>query len=163
MPSRRTVLAAAGTTAAATTAGCSLVSRGSAGYVQLKSINGVRETSDGRAEESVVRVSLSSPAGEGPPELLYLADRWADRFETPRRPVVSDALAADLDVAYDTVRYVVGVCCPAWADDGEDVGCYNVATTRTNFDRVQVHDRVRASSDGTYLTIHEVDGEWEFE
>jgi hypothetical protein len=38
----------------------------------------------------------------------------------------------------------------------------NVATTRTNFNRVQVHSRVTASSDGTYLTIHSVDWVWEF-
>jgi hypothetical protein len=27
---------------------------------------------------------------------------------------------------------------------------------------VQVHERVRASSDGTSLTIHSVDGDWAF-
>jgi hypothetical protein len=162
MPSRRRLLAAVGTAATAATAGCSVLDRGVDGYVQLKSIGGLVETDGTRREEDVVRVSLSSPPGGGPPSLDHLADRWADRFEQPRYPTVSDALATDLEAAYDEVRYVVGVCAPAWADEGERIGCYNVATTRANFDRTQVHDRVRAASDGTYLTIYEVDGDWSF-
>ena len=61
------------------------------------------------------------------------------------------------------MRYVVGVTSPGVADEGESVGSYNVSTTRETFDRVQVADRVRASSDGTYLTLHAVDGRWTFE
>ncbi len=39
---------------------------------------------------------------------------------------------------------------------------YNVATTRANFDRTQVHDRVRAASDRTYLRIYKIEGDWSF-
>ncbi|WP_255151364.1 hypothetical protein [Halorarius halobius] len=162
MPSRRTLLWTVGTASLAATAGCSALDRGVPGYVQLKSIEGVRTDDGTRHGESILRVTLSSPPG-GRPELSHVNDEWVDRFETPHTPTVSDALAADLSAAFDEVRYVVGVCSPKWADDGEPIGCYNVNTTRKTFDRAQVHDRVRASSDGTYLTVHAVDGEWNFE
>lgn len=136
---------------------------GAEGYVQLKSIEG-RYSEDGtRAEESVIRVTLSSPPGADSPELTFLDDEWADRFDAPREPVVPDALHDDLSRVYEKVRYVVGVCSPSWATTGESAGCYNVATTRENFNDVQVHDRVTASSDGTSLTIHSTDGTWTFD
>jgi len=77
-------------------------------------------------------------------------------------PVVSDAVHRQLTGRFDMVRYVVGTTSPAWAENGESLGSFNMATTRANFNRVQVHDRVTASSDGSYLTIHSVDGIWEF-
>lgn len=163
MVSRRTLLHAGSVAASGVLAGCSVPGLGVSGYVQLKSI-GARAQRDGRqVERSILRVTLSSPPGAEPPELTYLHDEWADRFDTPREPVVSDAFHDELIQAYDTVRYVVGVCSPAWAGNRESVGCYNVSTTRANFNRVQVHNRVRASSDGTYLSIHSVDGTWTFE
>lgn len=164
MPSRRNLLRTASGATCGLLAGCPSLDRGDEGYVQLKSIQ-VRYSEDGRrVDESILRVTLSSPPGAEQPELNELDGEWADRFETPHEPVVPDVLHADLSRAYETVRYVVGVCCPAWADDEEEsVGCYNVATTRENFNRVQVHDRVRASSNGTYLTIHSREGTWSFE
>lgn len=162
MPSRRALLRTGGAVVGTALAGCGSL-RGVEGYVQLKSIQG-RATEDGRQfEESVLRVTLSSPPGEKPPEVTFFKDTWRDQFETPRRPTVSKSLHDDLRREYDTVRYVVGVCSPAWADDDESEGCYNVATTRENFNAVQVHDRVRVSSNGTYLTIHSVDGQWTFD
>lgn len=163
MPSKRQLLAASGTLFAAGFAGCSLYDRGTDGYVQLKSVQ-ARETDGTRqTERSLIRVTLSSPPGAGRPELTYLDDEWGERFDTPRTPVVTDALHAELTRAFETIRYIVGVCTPAWADDGESTGCYNVSTTRENFNRVQVHDQVTASSDGTSLVIHSVDGTWGFE
>jgi hypothetical protein len=162
MPSRRTLLRSATAAAGGLLAGCASLTRPVDGYVQLKSITGVTSDDGTRVEETVVRVTLSSPPGAGPPELSHVDRGWADRFETPREPVVSDGLHEDLNRSYDTVRYVVGVCSPAWSGDEEPVGCYNVATTRENFDAVQVHDRVSVSSDGTYLSIHSVEGTWAF-
>ena len=162
MPSRRALLHATSVAAAGLLAGCGALQRGVDGYVQLKSIAG-RYTEDGtRYEESLLRVGLSSPPG-GSPDVRRRSDEWADRFDDPAEPTVGEPLHADLRQAYEEVRYVVGVCSSEWSDDGESVGCYNVATTRENFNRVQVHDRVRASSDGTSLSIHSVDGTWEFE
>lgn len=163
MPSRRELLVATGTVASGALAGCTLLERGVPGYVQLKSIQGRYRTNGRQHEESVLRVTLSSPPGERPPEVAFLDGEWESRFEEQREPVVSNSLHADLQQSYETVRYVVGVCSREWADEGEESGCFNVATTRENFNRVQVHDRVRASSDGTFLTIHSVEGKWSFE
>lgn len=162
MPSRRSLIQTASVVAGGAFAGCTSLSPGVDGYVQLKSVQGRYSKNGQRSEESIIRVTLSSPSGAGPPELTFLSDEWKDRFDTPHEPMVSDGLHADLSQAYDSVRYVVGVCSPEWANDEESEGCYNVATTRENFNRVQVHDRVRASSDGTYLSIHSVDGQWTF-
>ena len=163
MPSRRDLLVTTGTVAGGALAGCTLFERGVPGYVQLKSVNG-RDRSDGRRyEESILRVGLSSPPGEGPPEVRFARDEWASRFDDVQEPVVTDTLHTDLQRAYESIRYVVGVCSPEWADDNERSGCFNVATSRENFNRVQVHDRVRASSDGMSLSIHSVDGQWTVE
>jgi hypothetical protein len=166
MVSRRPLLrgiAATGTAGLAGLAGCSAFAPGVEGYVQLKSIAGVTDEDGTRSEEVVLRVSLASPPGDGPPRLGQRREEWVARFENPREPVVSDALHDDLGRTYDDVRYVVGVCSPEWADDDESIGCFNVATTRENYNRVQVHQAVRASSDGTSLTIHAVDGQWTFD
>lgn len=163
MPSRRSVLAGLGVATTGGLGGCSVLAAGDPGYVQLKAIHGIDVVEGVRHDSAVLEVELSSPAGSGPPELAVVDDRWADRFESPRTPTVSESLAHDLGRAFDDVRYIVGVCCPAWADPDEDVGCFNVATTRETLNGAQVHDRVRASSDGDVLTIHAVEGEWEFE
>jgi len=162
MPSRRSILRAASAAAGGALAGCTALRRGVEGYVQLKSVAGQDSENGRQHEESVLRVALSSPPGAGEPEVTFRSEEWTDCFDAPHEPVVSDALHEKLSRAYDRVRYVVGVCSPAWADDGEPIGCYNVATSRENFNRVQVHDRVRVSSDGTSLSVHSVDGEWTF-
>jgi len=162
VPSRRQVLAGGITLCATGLAGCSLIDRGD-GYVQLKSVQAWENEGTQQTERSIIRVTLSSPPGAESPELTRLDDKRANRFDTPHTPVVTDALHEDLTRAYGTIRYVVGVCSPAWGDEGESVGCYNVSTTRENFNRVQVHDKVTASSDGSYLSIHSVDGSWTFE
>lgn len=162
MPSRRQILAVGSTICAAGLAGCSLLDRGKDGYVQLKSVQTWETDGSQQIERAIIRVTLSTPPGEDTPKLTHLDDEWADRFDTPRTPVVSDTLHEDLTRAYDTIKYVVGVCSPAWADDEKSVGCYNISTTRENFNRVQVHDQVTASSDGTHLTIHSVDESWDF-
>lgn len=163
MPSRRQFLAGGSTLYVTGLAGCSLFDQGKDEYVQLKSVEAREPDGTQQTERAIIRVTLSTPPGEDPPELSHLDEEWADRFDTPRTPIVTDALHEDLTRAYDTIRYVVGICSQSWADDGESVGCYNVSTTRENFNRVQVHDQVTASSDGTSLTIHSVDGSWTFE
>lgn len=163
MPSRRTLLRSAGVAAAGALAGCNALRPGAEGYVQLKSIEGRYEEDGVRKGDRVLDVELSSPPGEKPPELDGPTEEWERYFETPREPTVSGTLHDELRRSYEEVRYVVGVCTPKWAGDDEDVGCYNVATTRETFNRAQVHDRVRASSDGSSLTIHSVDGRWPFD
>lgn len=160
MPSRRTLLRTVSLAAGGAFAGCSSLRPSVSGYVQLKSI----EARDGTGGfESILRVMLSSPPGASQPELTHHHDEWIDRFETPHDPVVSDTLHDDLTHAYDTVKYVIGVCSPSWGDSAESVGCRNDSTSREAFNRVQVHDRVRASIDGPTLSIHSVDGSWTFE
>ncbi|ELZ96943.1 hypothetical protein C440_04178 [Haloferax mucosum ATCC BAA-1512] len=161
MPSRRTVLGAVGVGLASGVAGCLSGSQRVSGYIQYKSIAGVIERSNRRREESIISVDASYEPSESPPD-VSLDDEWADYFPAPRMPVVPESLDADLRNEFDSVRYVVGVTSPEWADEGESVGSFNVATSRENFNRVQVHTEVTASSDGTYLTIHSVDGLWEF-
>ena len=162
MPSRRTLLSGVGTGAIVSLAGCLNSEERVDAYIQFKSITGVIEEGTGREEVSVITVDASyDPNGE-PPGLVHLNDDWANQFPVPRMPVVSDELHKQLTERFDTVRYVVGTTSPEWAEDGESLGSFNVATTRMNFNRVQVHSRVTASSDGTYLTIHSVDGIWEF-
>jgi len=165
VPSRRALLRAATGGAAgavAGLAGCLGPDRVS-GYVQLKAVVGVVVEDGVRADRTVLRVSLGSPPGGAPPDVDFRMDRWADAFASPRRPVVGPELADRLRRAYEQVRYVVGVCSPAWADDGEPVGCVNADVAREAFDRVQVHDEVTASWDGSTLRIHDVDGTWTFE
>jgi hypothetical protein len=162
MPSRRTLLSAVGTGAVVSLAGCLNSKERVDAYIQFKSITGVIEEGTNREEISIIEVDASyEPNGE-PPDLVQLNDEWAGRFPVPRTPVVSDALHRQLADRFDTVRYVVGTTSPEWAENGELLGSFNVATTRANFNRVQVHNRVTASSDGTSLTIHSVDGIWEF-
>ena len=161
MPSRRTLLRSL-SVAAGSLAGCSTLDRGVNGYVQLKSIE-ARGGTDNRSFETIIRVMLSSPPGKSQPEVTHFNDEWVYWFETPHEPVVSDGLSEDLSQAYTTVKYVIGVCSPSWGDSGESVGCTNDTTSRTDFNRVQVHDRVRASTDGSSLSIHSVDGNWTFE
>jgi hypothetical protein len=162
MPSRRTYLGAIGTGAVVSLAGCLNADERVDAYIQYKSITGVVEDGMHRENHRIVTVDTSyDPNGE-PPDLVHLDDEWADRFPVPRMPVVSDGLHEQFTERFDTVRYVVGTTSPEWAEDGESLGSFNVATTRTNFNRVQVDTRVTASSDGSYLTIHSVDGVWEF-
>jgi hypothetical protein len=162
MPSRRTFLGAVGTSVPLTLAGCLNTTERVEGYVQFKLIDGLREE-PGRTEEvSIVHVDASYENDE-PPDLVYLDEEWADRFPTPRMPVVPDPLHDALTDQFDSVRYVVGTTSPGWAEGDESLGSFNVATTRENFNRVQVHSEVTASSDGTSLTIHSVDGLWDFD
>jgi hypothetical protein len=162
MPSRRTFLGAIGAGAIVSLAGCLNSDERVEAYIQFKSIAGVIEEETRREQIPIIDVDASyDPNGE-PPGLVHLNDEWANRFPVPRMPVVSDALHNRLTERFDTVRYVVGTTSPEWAENGESVGSFNVATTRANFNRVQVHSRVTASSDGSYLTIHSVDGIWEF-
>jgi hypothetical protein len=162
MPSRRSLLGTVGTGAVVSLAGCLNSEERVDAYVQSKSITGVIEEEARREEVSIIDVNASYDPNDEPPSLVHLNDEWADRFPVPRMPVVSDALHRQLTERFDTVRYVIGTTSPEWAEQGESLASFNVATTRANFNRVQVHSRVTASSDGTYLTIHSVDGIWEF-
>lgn len=162
MPSRRSLLGTVGTGATVSLAGCLNSEERVDAYIQSKSITGVIEDGTRREEVSIIDVDASYNPNTEPPRLVHLDDEWAARFPVPRMPVVSDALHGQLTKRFDTVRYVVGTTSPEWAEDGESLGSFNVATTRANFNRVQVHSHVTASSDGTYLTIHSVDGVWEF-
>lgn len=112
--------------------------------------------------ESVITVTLGSPPGSGPPQLNWLHDDWQDRFDSPTTPVVSDSLHHDLRRAYEDVRYVVGVCSPSWGDEGRAVGCHSASTSRAEFNRAQVHDRVTASHTDAGISIHGVEGTWSF-
>jgi len=162
MPSRRTFLSTVGAGGTLALAGCLNTTERVEGYIQFKLVDGLVEK-PGRTEEvSIVQVDASHENDE-PPELVHLDGAWADRFPTPRMPVVPDPLHDALTDQFDSVRYVVGTTSPAWAEGDESLGSFNVATTRENFNRVQVHHEVTASSDGTYLTIHSVDGLWDFD
>lgn len=162
MPSRRSLLSTVGTGAVASLAGYLNSEERVDAYIQCKSITGVIEGETQCEEVNIIDVDASyDPNGE-PPGLVHLNDDWADRFPVPRMPVVSDALHRQLTKRFDTVHYVIGTTSPEWGKNGESLSSFNVATTQANFNRVQVYNRVTASSDGTYLTIHSVDGVWEF-
>jgi hypothetical protein len=164
--SRRTLLhaiATSGTVTLTSPAGCSALAPGVEGHVQLKSIAGVTTADGTRSEESILGVQLAADPGDSPPQVVQASEEWVARFENPREPIASDEFHDDLRRTYREVRYVVGVCSPEWADDDERIGCFNVATTRESFNGVQVHQAVRASSDGTALRIHSVGGDWSFD
>jgi len=162
MPSRRAFLSTVGTSVSLALAGCLSSPQRVEGYVQFKVIDGLREGSGHTTEIPIINVAASY-ANDTPPDLVYLDEQWADQFPIPRMPTVSDPLHRTLTERFDSVRYVVGTTSPGWAEDDESVGSFNVSTTRENFNRVQVHSKVTASSDGTYLTIHSVDGLWDFD
>lgn len=162
MPSRRTLLSAISAGAAVSVAGCLTDTTRVDAYIQFKSITGVLNDGGRRDETTIIEVNASYEPNREPPRLGHLDGEWADRFPVPRMPVVSDAVHEQLTERFDTVRYVVGTTSPEWAADDAAFGSFNVATTRSNFNRVQVHNRVTASSDGTTLTIHSVDGLWAF-
>ena len=161
MPSRRTFLSTVGSGVALSLPGCLDTEQRVQGYVQLKVINGIQEEPDKREEVPVLKVGATHENDAGP-ELIHLDEEWADRITTPRKPVVSDSLHDVFSDRFDSVRYVVGITSPEWAEEDESLGSFNVATTRENFNQVQVHTKVTASSDGTYLTIHSIDGIWDF-
>lgn len=163
MPSRRTFLAVTGTGVTLALTGCLRSLERVEGYIQSKSFSGVVARTSSRDQTDILSVSASFTPNDEPPDLTHLNREWAELFPVPRMPVVSDSLHDALTDQFDTVRYGVGTTSPEWADDGESVGSYNVATTRANFNRVQVHNKVTASSDGTSLTIHSVDGVWNFD
>lgn len=162
MPSRRTFLGTVGLGLACGVAGCITGPRRVEGYIQFKSIAGVIERLGEYREVDIISVDASYEPSKTPPD-VSLSEEWADHFPAPQMPVVPISLDTALHEQFDDVRYVVGVTSPEWAEEDETVGSFNVATTRENFNRVQVHTRVTASSDGTYLTIHSVDGLWEFD
>jgi len=162
MPSRRALLGSVGSGVSLALAGCLNRARRVEAYVQFKLIDGVIAESGRRREVPIVEVDASYENGTQP-ELVHLDEEWADRFPVPRRPVVPESLHGALADRFDAVRYVVGATSPAWAEGEESLGSFNVATTRENFNRVQVHTAMTASSDGTYLTVHSVDGLWEFD
>ena len=163
MPSRRTVLASIGTGIPFALAGCLNADDRVEAYIQFKIIDGVIERNGQMDETPIINVSASYEPNVAAPRLVHLNEEWADRFPTPRMPVVSDTLHEDLTGQFDSVRYVIGTTSPQWADEEESVGSFNVSTTRENFNRIQVHNRITASSDGTHLTIHSVDGLWTFD
>ncbi|WP_120246944.1 hypothetical protein [Halopiger aswanensis] len=158
MPSRRTALSLLGTAGIGAIAGCSSLGQ-QVGYVQLKSIEVEYSEENKRHSKSLLRVSLSEPAGAEKPQVDWLDEEWSDHFETPHEPVVSESLDEAIQRAYDEVRYVIGVCSPS----GSDEGCRNADTSRDDFNRVQVHDRVTASYRDSHISIQDVDGKWEFE
>ena len=162
MPSRRAFLSTVGTSVSLALAGCLTSPQRVEGYVQFKVIDGLREGSGHTTEIPIINVDASYENGT-PPDLVYLNEKWAGQFPIPRMPTVSDSLHRTLTERFDSVRYVVGTTSPGWAEDDESVGSFNVSTTRENFNRVQVHSKVTASSDGTDLTIHSVDGLWNFD
>jgi hypothetical protein len=164
MPSRRTILASlGGVTLSGVGAWLWLTPATATGYVQEKSIE-VRYRADNRTHsESVVTVSLGSPPGSDTPQLDWLHDDWEAEFDSPTTPVVSDVLHQQLQRAYEDVRYVVGVCSPSWSGEDREIGCYNAPTSRADFNRVQVHDRVTAARTDAELSIRAVDGTWTFD
>ena len=162
MPSRRAFLSTVGTSVSLGLAGCLNSPPRVEGYIQFKAIDGIIEGSGHTTEIPIITVDASYE-NDTPPDLVYLNKEWADQFPIPRMPTVSDSLHRMLTERFDSVRYVVGTTSPGWAEDDESVGSFNVSTTRENFNRVQVHSQVTASSDGTYLTIHSVDGQWNFD
>lgn len=162
MPSRRAFLSTVGTGVPFAFAGCLSSPQRVKGYVQFKVIDGYIEEPGRTTEIPIINVDASYENGT-PPNLVHLNEEWENLFPIPRKPTVSDSLHDRLTEQFDSVRYVVGTTSPGWAEDDASLGSFNVSTTRENFNRVQVHSKVTASSDGTYLTIHSVDGLWDFD
>lgn len=87
---------------------------------------------------------------------VALADAWADDFENPRHPTVSNELATTLEDAYESVGYYLGVESPAW--NTEQTGDnYNGWASRQNFNQVQVPNQVRVTKSPPRIRIHSVE------
>jgi len=123
------------------------------GYVQVKAVQGRRNGTT----RDVIQVQLGDPESKGVID-GFVRDRWADRFEDPKRPTVSATLHEDLESYYEAVTYIVGVC----SDDWPDSYCNNVSADREDFNQVQVYDRVRAAMEDSDIEIYGVEGTWTF-
>jgi hypothetical protein len=123
------------------------------GYVQVKAVLGRRNGTT----RDVIQVQLGDPESKGVIDGV-VRDRWADRFEDPKRPTVPAALHEDLESYYEDVTYLVGVC----SDDWPDTYCNNAQADREDFNRVQVYDRVRAAMEDSEIEIYGVEGTWTF-
>ena len=157
MPSRRDVLTSLSVAVAGgSLAGCSAFDSVS-GYVHKKKITGKRRTSDGLRRETIVSVGLRKSNNE---PIMDVAERWADRFSQPDQLHVSTALHELLQKEYEEFSYVIGVCSEDWSGGGESVGCYTAPTSRDDFNRAQVGDRVRARYSNSTIEIHSVEGKW---
>jgi len=162
MPSRRTVVGSLGAVALGGL-GAWFWLTPATGYVQEKSIEARYRDGDQLHSESIITVTLGSPPGAGAPRLTWLHDDWQDQFDSPTTPVVSEPLHRKFQQAYESVRYVVGVCSPSWGEEEQAAGCHNASTSREDFNRVQVHDRVTASQTDAGISIHDVEGTWSFD
>ncbi len=155
---RRTLLASLTAAGAAGIPGCS-TPPSTTGYVQSKAIDVWRNEESQAIREDVIRVSLGVLETTQRPRVEYLADEWADRFSTPRRPTVSEALHRELQTEYNRVSYTLSVCSEEWGDDSNPAeGCRFAATSRADFSQVQVYDRVTATLDHNRMTIENVKG-----
>jgi hypothetical protein len=152
MPSRRAMLSALAAGAAGALAGCNEPMTAT-GYVQLKAVKGRRNGTT----RDVIQVQLGEPESKGVID-GFVEERWADRFEDPKRPTVSAALHEDFESYYEEVTYLLGVC----SNDWPDAYCNNASADREDFNRVQVYDEVRAAMADSGIEIYGVEGTWTF-
>lgn len=155
MPSRRALLASAAATGVASLAGClSAVGLTKRGYIQEKWITVEHEHEDGRTHvETALGASLSHPAEAGAID-GWVSEEYADFVDDTDHPTVSDDFHRQLDSKYDRVRYGIGVCGPDFDHSEDGHGCLNTWTSRADFNRVQVYDRVE-------VTLHDGGGRFD--
>lgn len=148
VPSRRQVLAAAGSASAAGIAGC-LTDLGVArtGYLQFKAV-GVAWQHRGRRWRDEVLWATS----DGRSELrCRVAEEYPGIVNSLTDIRVSDGVLDRLRRDFVDVRYVLGFC---WGT-GDDHDCRNPQASRETFDAVQFGDRAEFVLD--HPSVHLVD------
>jgi len=162
VPSRRTVIRSLGVSVLPLIAGCSSANffgnQGVTGHIELKQIRVETALEEGLPEGRILTVKRLKQDDGTPYIDVGLADAWADDFENPRHPVVSDELATTLEESYESVRYYLGVESPAW-DTKQTGDNYNAWASRQDFNQAQVSEQVRVtkSQSPPRIRIHSVE------
>ncbi|SFL09083.1 hypothetical protein SAMN04487950_2394 [Halogranum rubrum] len=159
MSSRRTLLACLSTIGLASVSGClSMVGLRKRGYIQWKWISVEHEHEDGQLHsEKVLDASLSHPVERGAID-SWVAEEYAEFVDDTDYPVVSESFHRALARQNKRVNYGIGVCGSDFASRDERSGCLNTWTSREDFNRVQVYDRVEVSEDDGRFDVHRVTG-----
>lgn len=151
MLSRRDALAAFGSAATLSLAGCLDVIHAPASYCQFKAVR-VTWTYRNRTWADEVLRALGHPGGGGEVR-ARIAEEFPGLGDGPRRLTASDEVHDQLDRTFGDVDYLLGFC-----GDAFDYGCRNTtAASREDFNAVQVGDGARVSLVGHEFHVHSVD------
>lgn len=152
--SRRDALAALGSAATVSAAGCLGFTYAPNAYCQVKAVNAVWIHEGTRHGDEVVRSSGYVEAdGDGGEVDTDVAEELSSLAPTVREVAVDDDAAAALDRTFAEVHYLLGFCGDAFSH-----GCRNTAAaSREAFNAVQVGDRAQVTLSDDVFSVHSVE------